>query len=349
MLTAAASAGAQDYDSATGASLDPSEPEFNVMGFGDISYISRDGSDDDGFAIGQAVAHATASLGPGLSAFAEFSATAKDSEYSFEVERLIVKYEFSDLYKLSAGRYHTPVGYWNSAFHHGAWLQTTAARPEMVKFGSKIVPIHFVGVLLEGSIPSGTLGLDYKAGFGNGRHSNIARAGDAGDVNGDKAWMLQISARPQALYGLDFGIGFYNDEIDLGANPSVEERTVSAYAAYSKESPEIIVEYLSSEHEDVSDSSAQGDVEAWYAQFAYRLPGSRSDWKPYARLERTRIDDSDPLLGAEGLDYDGGILGVRWDFNPYAALKAEYRSEEFDNNGRENNFRLQIALVLSRL
>ena len=160
---------------------DPSAPEFRVMGFGDISYISKDASNLDGFVVGQAVAHLAASLGNSFSVFGEFSATAKDSEYSFEVERMIVKYDFSDTFKLSAGRYHTPIGYWNSAFHHGAWLQTTTSRPEMIKFGSKLVPIHFVGLLLEGNIPVSNLGLTYKAGYGNGRHANIARSGDAGD------------------------------------------------------------------------------------------------------------------------------------------------------------------------
>jgi hypothetical protein len=319
------------------------------MGFGDMSYISRDGSDEDGFAIGQIVAHLSASLGNSLSVFGEFSAVAKESDYDVGVERFIIKYDFSDLYKLSAGRYHTPIGYWNAAFHHGAWLQTTISRPEMAKFGSKIVPIHFVGALLEGSLPSGRLGLGYKVGLGNGRHTNIAAAGDDGDINSDKAWMLQLNSKPKRWNALQLGIGYYSDEIPLPNGTDVEESTVSVYAVWSKESPEVIVEYLHSSHELITDSSMSGDVDAWYAQIAYRLPGTRSAWKPYARLERTRVDDSDPLLGAEGLDYDGGILGVRWDFNPYAALKAEYRNEEFDNAGRENNFRLQVSFVLTKL
>jgi hypothetical protein len=330
-------------------SSDPSRPEFNFMGFGDISYISRDGSDTDGFVIGQAVAHVSASLGQSLNVFGEFSATAKDSEYSFEVERLIVKYDFSDLFKLSAGRYHTPIGYWNSAFHHGAWLQTTVARPEMIKFGSKLVPIHFVGVLLEGTLPRNALGLSYHAGFGNGRHANVARSGDAGDINGDKAWMLQLRAAPDQFFGLEAGLGFYNDEIRPDDRPDIKESTVSAYVAWTRESPEVIFEYLHSEHELVSDSSVKGDVDAWYAQFAYRLKDELRDWKPYARFEKTDVDNTDPLLFDQALDYDASILGVRWDFNPYAALKAEYRNEEFDNAGRENNFRLQVSFVLANL
>jgi hypothetical protein len=325
-------------------------PEFFAMGFGDVGYFTKDGSDEDGFALGQVVAHVGASMGDSFSVFGEFTATAgDDGHHSTGIERLIVKYDFSDRYKLSAGRYHTPIGYWNSGFHHGAWLQTSVSRPEMVKFGSKIVPIHFVGALMEGLIPSGKLGLDYRVGFGNGRHSNISAAGDTHDINSDKAWMVQINAKPTQYYGLNMGLGFYNDEVPLENGTDVKENTVSAYAAWTKESPELLFEYLHSSHELLNDSSVSGDVDAWYAQFAYRLPGKRSQWKPYARLERTRVDDSDPMLGTEGLDYDGGIIGVRWDFNSYAAIKIEYRNEEFDNAGRENNFRVQVSFALAKL
>ena len=322
--------------------------QYHFLGFGDIGYLSRDGTDEDGFVIGQVVAHLVASMGESFSVFGEFSATARDTEYATEVERLIVKYDFSDRFKLSAGRYHTPIGYWNSAFHHGAWLQTSVSRPEMVRFGSEIVPIHFVGVLLEGNLPSGDLGLNYKAGFGNGRHANIARAGDAGDINGDKAWMLQLGARPRKYQAFDIGVGVYNDEIALPLTADVEETTVSAYAAWSREQPEVILEYLHSKHEAVG-GGASGTTDGWYAQFAWRLSGKQRDWKPYARLEKTEIDASDPLLGGRGLDYDAGIVGARWDFNPFAALKAEYRREEFGNAGRENNFRLQLSFVLTQL
>jgi len=56
---------------------------------------------------------------------------------------------------------------------------------------------------MEGLIPSGKLGLDYRVGFGNGRHSNIAAAGDTGDINSDKAWMVQVNSKPTQFYGLN--------------------------------------------------------------------------------------------------------------------------------------------------
>jgi len=326
-----------------------SQPDFHLMGFGDISYLSRDASDPSGFAIGQAVAHLTASLDDSLRVFGEVSMTARDDEYKTTLERLIVRYDFSDMFKLSGGRYHSPIGYWNSAFHHGAWLQTTVSRPEMAKFGSKIMPIHFVGVLLEGSMPQNKLGLSYAAGFGNGRHENIAQAGDAGDINGDDAWMLQLTASPSRFFGLQTGIGFYSDTVTPDDRPEIDEQIVSAFVAWKKESPEFIAEYLHSEHEFAADSSVNGNVDAWYVQFAYRLSGKNNKWKPYARYESTDVDDTDPMLGDQGLDYEAAILGVRWDFSAYAALKGEYRNEEFDNGSREDNFRLQVSFVLAKL
>jgi hypothetical protein len=345
-LCASPQAGAQSMHAA--AIADAEYPQFQLMGFGDISYVSSDADKPEGFTIGQAVAHFSAQLDNSFGVFGEISLTGHDSEYTIEAERLIVKYDFSDVFKLSAGRYHTPIGYWNSAFHHGAWLQTTVSRPEMAKFGSKIMPIHFVGALIEGNIPSNSLGLSYMAGFGNGRHAIISRAGDVGEVDGKSAWMVQLNISPENYFGLHAGIGFYTDRVTPSDRGEIQENTASAYLAWARETPEFIAEYLHSTHEATADSSMSGDTNAWYAQFAYRLDGKLHSWKPYVRIERNEVDDSDPLLGDQGLNYEGGIVGVRWDFNPYAALKAEYRNEEFDNMGRENNFRLQVSFVLTK-
>jgi hypothetical protein len=59
--------------------------------------------------------------------------------FNAEVERLIIRYDFNDYFKVSFGRYHTPINYWNTAFHHGQWLQTTASRPETTQFGGSFI------------------------------------------------------------------------------------------------------------------------------------------------------------------------------------------------------------------
>src|SRR5204862_5228588 len=98
--------------------------------------------------------------------------------FNVEIERSIIRYDQSDMLKLSFGRYHTPINYWNTAYHHGSWLQTTISRPEMTQFGGSFIPVHFVGALAEGELPAGGLNLNYNAGVGNGRGAVISRGGD---------------------------------------------------------------------------------------------------------------------------------------------------------------------------
>jgi hypothetical protein len=63
------------------------------------------------------------------------------------------------------------------------------------------------------------------------------------------------------------------------------------------------------------------------------------------RVENLDVDEGDPLLGDLGLDYEGISAGLRWDFSPFAALKAEFRREEFADTGKLNSFWLQLAFV----
>ncbi len=55
------------------------------------------------------------------------------------------------------GRFHNPLGYWNTEFHHGSYLTTTISRPSVISFeehGGNILPMHLNGLLLEGTTAS---------------------------------------------------------------------------------------------------------------------------------------------------------------------------------------------------
>src|SRR5438270_359961 len=137
--------------------------------------------------------------------------------FNMEVERSIIRFEKNDHLKISFGRYHTPINYWNTAFHHGAWLQTTINRPEMVQFGGSLLPVHFVGALAEGSFPLRGLNLHYASGVGNGRGAVITRDGDFGDVNNSRAWLVNLFAVPDHPYGLEVGGSVYRDKVNPAA------------------------------------------------------------------------------------------------------------------------------------
>jgi hypothetical protein len=329
-------AAAQDYY------LD--DAPYSALLFGEVDYRQTDGPGSDGFIIGQLVGQLNAEIDTKLSVFTELTATAREGEdFEFEVERLFVRYDFSDAFKLSAGRFHTPIGYWNAAYHHGSWLQTTVGRPEAMKFGSNVIPIHFVGVLLEGKLGASNFG--YRLGYGNGRCETINDPCDLGDTNGKPAYLGEIYYRPLNRYMLDTGVTLYVDSVEPESGPEVDEVIVNAHVALQGDRPELIGEYTFARHERRNTAGPDGDTNSAYLQLAYRLGGRAENLKPYFRAEYLDVDDDDPLLGELALDYDGFIGGVRWDFSRWAALKTEVRSEKFEDLSRFTSFWVQVAFV----
>jgi len=193
-------------DQAAVRQMEPHYPNLQIRGFADMDFSATDQKGTtSGFNLGQLDLHLASALSPKISYFGEMTFTAHPTNYTVEVERSIIRYDYNDYFKISFGRYHTPIGYWNTAFHHGAWLETSIDRPEIVKVGGTYTPIHFVGFLVEGNIPSGGAGLAYSVGVGNGRGDTISRPGDAGDNNNNRAWVANVFARPVKLYGLQIG------------------------------------------------------------------------------------------------------------------------------------------------
>jgi hypothetical protein len=300
-------------------------PSLQIRGFGDVDFSATDQKGSiSGFNLGQLVLHLASPLSEKVSYFGEVSFTAQPSSYELSVERTIIRYDYNDFFKLSFGKYHTPIGYWNAAFHHGAWLQTTIARPEMIKFGGTFIPTHFVGLEAEGNIPSGGLGLGYNVGLGNGRSSFLSKAGDSGDSNDNRAWVANVYARPPRFYGFQVGASVYRDKLTPKPGQNFGEWITAADVVWTKERPEFLAEFANVHHRDEF-TSMTWDSQAFYIQLAYRLPWQQSKWKPYYRFDHIHKPETDPTL-ADVLDLSGSTLGVRYDITTYAAFKGEYRN-----------------------
>jgi hypothetical protein len=308
-------------------------PRLRLSGFGDIDFARQDRTTGArNFSLGQFVLHITSQLSSRVTVFGELSFSARADAgtgspaapgFNVEIERLIVRFDQSDRLRVSFGRYHTPINYWNTAFHHGQWLQTTINRPEMIQFGGKFLPVHFVGALLEGSVPAGGLNISYKAGLGNGRGAVISRAGDAGDVNTDLAFLASAVSKPDKLYGLEVGGSLYADTITPAVGNKVSERIFGAHVAYQKETPEFIAEYAAVRHTEIGAASLWSH--AFYAQTAYRFGFDARKWKAYYRFEHIDVPAAD-LVFVTVPRFDGSTLGMRYDASLYAALKLEYRT-----------------------
>lgn len=308
-------------------------PSLQIRGFGDVDFSATDQHQqrsNSGFSLGQFVLHLTSPLSKKVTYFGEVSFTALSTGYDLQVERTIVRYDYNDYFKMSFGKYHTPVGYWNTAFHHGAWLQTTIARPEMIKFGGSLIPAHFVGLQAEGNIPSGGVGLGYNVGVGNGRSTVLSKASDNSDINNNRAWVASVFARPSRFYGFQVGGAVYHDKLSPLPGRDFDEWIASADVVWTKEHPEFLAEFANVHHRDVL-TSQKFNTQAFYIQLAYRLPWQENKWKPYYRFEYIHRPDNEPvwdtITGTSSVvDLVGSTLGVRYDITNYAAFKGEYRS-----------------------
>ena len=341
------------------ASAQSADTPVRLMLFGDATFTETERDVPDGFSLGQVVGHMSATLSPRLFAFVEGTLTPTSTSPAATLERVIVRYEVADWLKLSAGRYHTPVSWWNSGYHHGSWLHSSIGRPRLVAFGTWVVPVHFLGILAEGALHTGPLIVAYEAGTGNGRQMNPTVPGDAGDDDGALALVGGLRLRTLALPGAEIGVHAYQDQVSDGVGTHVDERIYSAHVALQGEI-ELFAEYLLIRHEapiSLDFESGWFDTHAGYVHVGVRLPGPLHDLRAYARYERVSPEPGDPFFEREAApvadaDYESVIAGLRWDFSTFAALKAEYRDERATRSGEPDDGRsllLNVSFVIPNL
>jgi hypothetical protein len=329
-------------------------PSLRLSGFGDIDFAAQNKSEGPrGFSEGQFVLHLASALSPRVNVFGELSFTPRTDAgtgsppatgFNAEVERVIIRFDHSDYLKVSFGRFHTPINWWNTAFHHGQWLQTTISRPEMTQFGGRFIPVHFVGALVEGNAPAAGWNVNYQVGIGNGRGSVISRGGDAGDNNARPAYVVNVFTKPDSAFGLQFGGSLYLDRVSLAGGPEFDERITAAHVVWLREDPELIAEIADVRHTPVGGTLTTSN-RAYYIQAAYRLPSAGRLWKPYYRFEHIDIDSTDTVFaGVPNLV--GSTIGIRYDISTYAAIKSEARfRRRVSDQPRTNGWFLQTCFT----
>lgn len=301
-----------------------SSPELNIRFYGDVRFRTGDATAPATFALGQLDLFATSRLGENVSVLAEVVFEAgEDNAYVVDVERLLLQYAPREWLNLAAGRYHTMIGYYNAAYHHGTWFQTAVDRPFLFVFEDEggILPIHNVGLSATGRLPLGRLGLHYVAEVGNGRASRSPEAEapqSVADENDRKAFNLGLYVRPDALGALQAGISLYRDRLEPAQQPRVGEAILAVHLVYKGRTIELLNEALVIRHTPAGGSTRQ--TRGFYAQAAVR----RGDFQPYVRYEYVDAPADDPVLASTGRRH-GPSLGLRYDRGRFTALKAEYQ------------------------
>jgi len=304
----------------------PFSPQFQVHLFADMKYAAVDTTGSrNGFSLGQFDLFGRSELSDAVNVIAEATLTALPrNTFSAHLERLMLTYSPSDVFSASVGRYHTGIGYYNTAYHHGTWFQTATGRPLIYAIDGDIgvIPIHTLGVSATGSIRSGSLGLHYLAEFGSGRAGQASAApatqpalndNNTPSVNG-ALWI-----RPEALDGLQLGVSVYRDRltlIDTTKAPN-DETIAAAHIVYKTDALELMTEGMIMRHDPLGGAPAS-DSRGYYAQASRRFGTTR----PYVRMDYLDIPTTDPLFAFLGKRY-GPSVGVRYDFQPFAALKLQ--------------------------
>jgi hypothetical protein len=316
--------------------MDVSRTLLRIRGFGDISlHGDNQQGDTTSFTLGQLDLFVTSDVSDKFKFLSEIVfeggpdniygvTTSSPNTFSVDVERYLLQYSHNDYFNVSAGRGHTAIGYYNTAYHHSSWLQTTTGRPFIYQFEDRggILPIHTVGVTVSGQVPSGSLGLHYVAEVGNGRASrtplNEEPVQNEIDDQNHKAYNLAVFARPEAVSGLQAGFSFYRDLLAPANLPRVNESILAAHAVLIRPRYEWLNEALLDRH-TLKGTPMTFNTPAFYSQVSRQFGA----YRPYLRYQYVNVSNREPIFPDVALRH-GPSAGLRFDASESVALKFQY-------------------------
>ena len=343
------SATAMDSD-ATRARPGAAADGIALHAFADVGHVNSSETlpdkRDSGFTMGNLDFYLTPQSGARVKSLFELNFEYNsEGELEVDLERAQLGYTIDDSLTLWVGRFHTPFGYWNTTFHHGAQLQTSVARPRFLEFedAGGILPTQTVGLWGSGTHRAGDGRFYYDASwYGdrilNGKLDFNAVRDDNSDIAFGVSAGYQFGLAPG---GLLLGIHALSQSINAYSGSSIASRSrlrmYGGYALYQPENWEGIAEYYRFENEDLSAQGVRHNSWSGFIQLGYVLAGRLT---PYVRYEEAALDQGDPYFAslADGRSYIRYIVGIRFDLNPRTALKLEVnRTDETRNGGERFN------------
>lgn len=268
-----------------------------------------------------------------------------------EVQRFQLGWRWRDT-TFWLGRYHTPIGYWNTRFHHGAYMMTSISRPGVATYETSggSLPLHLTGLYVEGSheLDQGDIYYVLTAGVGPNLGQTRLDAFDILDprAGGRPGASLRLAWRPTSFGFDEYGVSASYTEIPgqaIGAS-LVGQATVGAFANWKLGDFAFLGEALYIDN-DLRGGSVAGQgrgVTNLYAQVEWHL---HEDWKLYSRAEGTFNAKDDPYF--EHFRYfvrDRYLGGVRYELPYDMALKLEV-SRDHIRDGAFGEVQLQWSAM----
>ncbi len=276
-----------------------------------------------------------------------FEADSSSNGIGIDLERAQITFRPSDGFSLSAGRTHAMLGYYNTAFHHGTWFQTTIDRPRIFEFEDSggPLPIHNIGVAAMGKLPSGKLGLHWLAELGNGKQTySLLATTTPANVLADhtgKSTNVGLFVRPEKFDGLQAGFDWYQaslvpvvSQLPGYGTPNFAFPTAVSY--YKQNIFVAHVVYIQPKFEFMAEDAEIRDMPRGSSHPLYTSGGYAQVSKafgvvrPYARYQWMNPNFNDPNNAWVGR-WVGPNAGMRWDINTFVALKFEYSHYDWKN------------------
>src|SRR5882762_245253 len=288
---------------------DVSKTLLRIRGFGDINFHGdNQKGDNTAFTLGQLNLFVTSDISDKFKFLGEIvfeggpdniygRTRGPNNVFGVDVERMVLQYSRNDYFNLAVGRYHTAIGYYNTAYHHSTWFQTATGRPFLFQFEDRggILPIHRVGISASGEIPSVWMGLHYVAEVGNGRASRSPITQEpvqnVVDDQNHKAFNLALFARPQAIRGLQVGFSVYRDLLAPINSPRIGETILAAHAVFVRPRFEWLNEALVVRHA-IFGTSQVFNTPGFYTQFSRQL----GSYRPYFRYQYINASGTEPVF-----------------------------------------------------
>src|SRR5438093_7081722 len=302
-----------------------------LHGFGDVGGLVTNAKNRrKGFTVGSLDFYLTPDFGANVRGLAELNFEVNsEGDLDVDLERFQLGYAFGDYATAWLGRFHTPFGYFNTAFHHGTQLKTAVRRPQFLDFADRggILPVHTDGLWGADRVALGGGKLTYDLYVGN------AASIEDGTLNMNMAGLTRF--RPSfrttvgytfhgALEGLKTGLHWLqNDVQNLTLNNKTALNITNGYLVYPKEPWEFMTELYRFDNKDLTGGTGTHGSWATFGQLARTF----GRWTPYGRAEWTNFNQRDPYFHdlETGRSYVRGALGIRYDLTSRAALKLEFR------------------------
>jgi len=275
----------------------------------------------------------------------DFFATFEINNFRFLTEYLLSNHEHEfERFQLGwllkeqlfwVGRFHNPISYWNTLYHHGEYLQTSISRPAIFQYeeNSGILPMHQAGLLVEGAFGLGENDWGYAFAFAAGpEFTDELEPWDVVDPgSGNRDISTTVNLYRDAVSKTTSRVGGFANYTRIPASTigidAIRQTSLGIYGGweYARWRWHGSAIYIRNQFEQTAASDADAFFNA-YVQVEYEKDDY---WTFYGRIEETFADQDDAYLALfPNFTGDSILGGVRLDFAGNHALKLELSTNQ---------------------